>query len=199
MTVEDYPSTGHTMPPDEFAALDTQLIWSQAEPQSYQEPSRHGWASTIKVAAAAAVAVLGAIVAAAVTLNPPGHVESTSVTQTVTATIAASPSREADPGPPPGPFVMPTVMAAHETQDGDYLQRVFRSGLVRQWSWPLSPDAQAKTIRFAQSVCSDLARGYTAHQIAVGHTLNYPEEGWSVAENEQWVRIAAAVYCPELS
>src|SRR5271168_194927 len=116
----DYPPTGsYTMSPEEFANADTQRAWSvPPQPQPYYDESpKHGWATTIKVAAAAAAAVLGAIVAAAVMLNPPGHVESTSVTQTVTATTAASPSREADPGPPPGPFVMPTVMAAHETQD----------------------------------------------------------------------------------
>ncbi len=130
--VEDYPSTGHFIPcrPSEFSGSGHPAGHGRRSSRSRTSTSRpkHGWASTIKVAAAAAAAVLGAIVAAAVMLNPPGHVESTSVTQTVTATTAASPSREADPEPPPGPFVMPTVMAAHETQDGDYFQRQLQAG-----------------------------------------------------------------------
>ena len=87
---------------------------------------------------------------------------------------------------------MPTVMAAHETQDGDFLQRVRRALL------PDGFDNPAQDIRWAHAACDELARGYTAHEIAVLDARRHPDEGWSVAENEQWVRIAAAVYCPEL-
>ncbi|MGO9352468.1 MAG: DUF732 domain-containing protein [Mycobacterium sp.] len=210
MTVEDYPSTGHTMPPDEFAALDTQLIWSQAEPQSHQEPSRHGWASTIKVAAAAAAAVLGAIVAAAVMLNPPGHVESTSVTQTVTATTAASPSREADPGAPPGgPFMMPPpftmppdVPVAHLTHDGEYFQALLHHG------WEITTPAQA--LHAVQIVCDNLAieaskPSYMPEHWAPRSALAYwmlhsdptTPRDWTMADAQFLVNTDATFYCPE--
>jgi Protein of unknown function (DUF732) len=198
VTVQDYPPTGYTMSPDKFAALDTQLAWPLAESQPYpDEPPGHQWAGVAKTGSAAAAVALVAITAVAVLLNPPGHVESTSVTQTVTATATASPTREADPGPPPTPFVMPTVMAAHETQDGDFLQRLGRAGLVPTRTH--SPADAARDVRWAHEACFALARGYTVRQIAIADTVRHPEEGWTEPENEEWVRISAAVYCPELS
>jgi Protein of unknown function (DUF732) len=192
--VEDYPTTGsYPLSPEEFSGLDTRLAWSAVEPKPYfNEPPKHGWAGTIKVAAAAAAAVLGAIVAAAVMLNPPGHVESASVTQTVTATTAASPTREADPGPPPGPFVMPTVMAAHEAQDGDFLQRLAQAG------WDVSN--RAGMIQWGHDVCTTMARySWTPEMLALQQS---EYKGWPqptlTASYLKGIHAAAQVYCPKL-
>ena len=105
--VEDYPSTGYTMSPDEFAAANTQWAWSQAnpppEPQpyyephhyepTYHEPPHHDWMRVLKLVSGitagalviAAVIVLVTSVTKPVTpTNPSGYATATA-TQTVTA------------------------------------------------------------------------------------------------------------------
>jgi hypothetical protein len=181
-----------TLSPEEFAACETPLAWSAVEPDEldypedevHDEPLHHRWAGVIKVAAAIAAVALGATTAVALVANPPDQGTTTAVTQTVTP---SSPTREADPAPDPGPFVMPTVMASHETQDGDYLNRVRLAGLAS--ADPL------QAIKFAHMSCANLARGFTVRQIAINEFVNYHE--MPVSSYGRVIEIAAAVYCPE--
>lgn len=84
---------------------------------------------------------------------------------------------------------MPTVMAAHETQDGDYLQRLRAAGL-----YIIDP---AQAVRFARTMCENLANGFSVHEIGIREWLIYHE--WPVENYERETRIGAAVYCPGLA
>ena len=99
--VEDYPDTGYPMSAEAFAAVETPLAWSAVKPEPHpDEPPHHDWARGLKLASAIAAVALGVVAVVAVLLNPPGHAESTTVTETAMPAGQLPPitSEPPDPG-----------------------------------------------------------------------------------------------------
>ena len=87
-----------------------------------------------------------------------------------------------------GPFVMPPeVNAAHITQDGDFLHRLIGAGMTVTDS--------AGAVHAAHISCTELAQGYSVYDIAVADKDGNP--GMDMKGLQQWIRMAAAVYCPD--
>jgi hypothetical protein len=195
--VEDYPDTGsYTMSPEEFSGVDTLLAWSAVAPEP-DLPHHHDWGRMVKLASGIAAAALGVIVLVAVLLNPPGHAGSSTTTTTATAMPASQlPPITSEVSIPPVPFTeVPAEAAGHLSQDGDYLHRLRTAGLVGD----LTAWEAAQNVRYGHAVCEALGRGFTIRQIAVYDHATHPNESWTKQEDEQWDRIAAAVYCPGLA
>jgi hypothetical protein len=192
-SVEDYPDTGYTMSAEAFAAVETPLAWSAVKPEPHpDEPPQHDWMRVLKLASAIAAVALGVVAVVAVLLNPPSHAQSTTVTETVTPTQI----KDADPGPdPPTTLVIPTIMADHETQDGEFLQLVQRGGRIQ-----ILNDNPANVVRWGHWICArKRATGESSPQIAY-EIYAAPGDNHGMTPELYEIEVDAAItaYCPEL-
>jgi hypothetical protein len=190
--VKDYPDTGYTMSAGAFAAAETSLAWSAVEPDP-DEPPHHHRAGVLKLASAIAAVALGVVVVVAVLLNPREAGGSQTPT-TETAMPASQLPPISTPDPSMTPFVMPTKEAAHETEDGEYLQ------LMR--AADLDPNTAVGgvqgSINEAHQACAYMRRtGLSPEALAVYYHMYRPD--MSMAQMRGYVDAAVTAYCPELS
>jgi Protein of unknown function (DUF732) len=156
--------------------------WSKWPP--YRE--HHSWATVGKI-------VVGIVL---VTLALAGGASAVARSARGDSTVLASPTSVLPvandtvlPPEPTGPFVMPTVMAEHVTQDGWYLSIQTKLG------WTITDPAE--DIRFGHWACDKLALGFTRQQIVEWWHLNRPSDP-DPQTVEQHIDIAHTVYCPDL-